>query len=241
MLRWLKGTMPLSNHNLKFSASAISVSPRGFFETLEIVEAGGVDRIHIDVMDGQFVPRLGLYPEFVSEVRNATSLPIDIHMMVQRPEQFIGDFASAGATRIVPHVESTNQVYRLVDLIRSEGAEAGMALNPHSGPEELRFIAQDLSVVTAMTINPGIVGHALVPFALHKIRAIRQFFDEFGHQCVVEADGGVVFSNVRALALAGADQVVIGAGTLYNRAREIGSNLAELLAIRDELDEVGMR
>jgi len=227
--------MQLSEKWLEFSASVISTSPKSFFDSLSAIGGGGINRIHVDVMDGSFVPRFGLYPEFVEEIRSASDLPIDIHMMTDNAEKYVSDFVAAGASRIVPHIETSHHVHRLVQTIIDSGIEAGLALNPHTDVSTLTHVIQDLSVVTVMAINPGIVGHNAIPSSFAKVREVRNFLDGKGFQGSLEVDGGVNFENVGSFQKAGANVLVVGAGTVFHPAESTSKNLSRLNLIRDSL------
>lgn len=222
----------MSDVPLAFSVSAISAPPLMFFESVSLLEQHGIDRIHVDVMDGRFVPRFGLYPEFVNEIRNITSLPIDIHLMVSRPLEFIQDFVNVGATRIILHVESSTHLHRAIGLARETGAEVGLALNPHTTFESLAYVVEDLSSVMLMAINPGIVGHQLIESTWSKIGDLRQILNKLRSGCEIEIDGGVTFENLAGLRDSGADSVVIGAGTVFKPGRTVEQNIEVLNAIR---------
>jgi ribulose-phosphate 3-epimerase len=216
--------MRSSNQKLDLSVSAISAAPGLFFEWLPRFRSLGISRIHIDVMDGDFVPRLGMYPEIVEEVRSLTDLPIDIHMMTNSPERLISVFAKAGANRIVPHVEPVHHLDRLVRETLESGVEAGLALNPHTDVSVIKHVVPELSSVTVMAINPGIIGHSFIKASLKKIEDTRDFLSKSNFAGQLEVDGGVTFQNIQALALAGADIAVVGAGTIFSPARPVEEN-----------------
>lgn len=224
--------MQSSKPVLQYSVSAISARPRFFFEALPLLEEGRINRIHVDVMDGRFVPRFGLFPEFVSDLREMCALPIDIHMMVENPEDYVSVFASAGATRIVPHIEPVQHLHRLVSKIRDEGIEVGLALNPHSELTALRYVVAELSVVTVMAINPGIISHKAIPNIKAKVAEARSFVEQESPGCLVEVDGGVTFHNLNDFVEAGADALVVGAGTIFNSSGTILDNLEKLNFLR---------
>jgi len=183
-------------------------------------------------MDGIFVPRFGIFPEFIREIRGMTSLPMDCHVMTIEPEKYVSDFVSAGATRIVPHFEPVLHVHRLIHTILDSGVEAGLAINPHTDISALAHVIEYLSVVTVMTVNPGIVGHKIIPSSFDKVRGVRNFLDSNGFTGDLEVDGGVTFENVADLRDAGADLLVLGAGTVFHPDEDISANLRRLQAIR---------
>jgi ribulose-phosphate 3-epimerase len=224
--------MSSSNSPVVYSVSAISTSPRNFFNCIENVVSNGVGRIHVDVMDGRFVPRFGLYPEFVAEIRQLTSAPIDVHMMIEDPENYIHDFVSAGASRIVPHVEPVSHLHRLVSKILDAGAEAGLAINPHSDARSLKYLLPEISVLTVMAINPGMVGHKSIPWTLEKVKDVKQLLREREVQCLLEVDGGVNFANIPNFRSAGTDILVVGAGSLFHPSASTEKNLENLNKIR---------
>lgn len=219
-------------NRFSISASVISTSPVNFFDTLADLIDLGLDRIHVDVMDGQFVPRLGLYPELVANIREITNIPIDIHLMTNQPEQFIETFANAGATRITPHFESTTHPHRLIESIKKLNLEVGMALNPGTTIGVLEDLIHELQAVTLMAINPGIVGHKLIPFTLQKIEKFIQFRSAHGFEGSLEIDGGVVFENIGSLAKHDSVVLVCGAGTIYNESGTPTSNMSRLNKMR---------
>jgi len=220
--------MRLSSEGIAFAASVVSTSPTAFFEALALFPGTSVKRIHVDVMDGDFVPRLGLYPEFVNEIRSLTDLPIDAHMMMTNPEPYFRTFVDAGVTRIVPHIEPLHHVHRTLDSIRCLGAEAGLALNPHTNFGGLQYIATELEAVTVMAINPGVVGHRFISSTYGKITDLRLFLTSNGFRGVIEVDGGVTFDNIAQISSSGADVLVVGAGTLFHPGGSTRTNLSAL-------------
>lgn len=227
--------MQSNKTTLEFSVSAISTSPDLFFDSLPLLEGSSVTRIHIDAMDGNFVPRLGLSPEFVSGIRNFSQMPVDVHMMVREPTPFIKNFASAGATRIIPHFECSDHPHRLVREIKDLGLEAGLALNPLTDFRSLKYVLPDLSVITLMAINPGIIGHKFISFISDKIIELKKFLYEAAFEIPIEIDGGVTFDNISDLYTNGANLLVSGAGTVYHPSATVEENLKRLSSISDEL------
>lgn len=183
-------------------------------------------------MDGRFVPRFGLYPEFVREIRQLTSLPIDIHMMVEEPVHQVQAFSEAGASRVVFHLESSRHPHRTVEVIREFGLEAGLALNPHVSPVSLEYLLPQIKVVTVMGINPGIVGHKLIHATFSKLIELRKYLDDHSFGGVVEIDGGVTFENLVELWDSGANIAVVGAGSVFQDKRSTAANLAIMNELR---------
>jgi ribulose-phosphate 3-epimerase len=179
-------------------------------EEVRAVQAAGADWIHVDVMDGRFVPNLTIGPVVVDAVRRATTLPLDVHLMIVEPERYVDDFRKAGADRISVHVETSPHLHRTLQHIRAVGARAGVVLDPHTPEEMIRYVLGDLDLVLVMSVNPGFGGQTFIPSALGKLRAIRAALDAGGHEALLEVDGGVAPSTARAVVEAGARVLVAG-------------------------------
>jgi len=179
-------------------------------EEIQAVESAGADWIHADVMDGHFVPNITFGPMVVEAVRRVTRLPIDVHLMINDPDRYIGDFAKAGATFICVHAETCMHLNRTVQLIRDSGARPGVVLNPATPIEALRWILEYLDFVLVMSVNPGFGGQAFIPNSVAKIAGLRQMISENGLQTLIEVDGGVSAKNIADIAAAGADVFVAG-------------------------------
>jgi ribulose-phosphate 3-epimerase len=175
------------------------------------VAAGGADLIHVDVMDGTFVPNLTLGPDIVRAARKATTLPIDVHMMVMQPERHIEAFAAAGADIITVHVEATIHLQRTLNAIRQLGKRAGVALNPHTSEQGLEYVLDDIDLILVLTINPGFSGQAFLPGVLPKISSIQQLISSRGRDISIEVDGGINPQTAPEVTRAGADILVTGA------------------------------
>jgi ribulose-phosphate 3-epimerase len=174
------------------------------------VAAAGADYIHIDVMDGHFVPNITIGPLLVEAVRKVTDLPLDVHLMIENPDLYIPDFANAGADIIVVHAEATNHLHRTVQLIKSFGKKAGVSLNPATSLHCLDYILEDLDLVLLMTVNPGFGGQSFIETCLPKIHALRAMLDKRGLEAELEVDGGVKIENIARISHAGADVFVAG-------------------------------
>ena len=197
-------------------------------EQVEEAEAAGADRIQVDVMDGHFVPNLTFGPQVVEAVRRATKLPIEAHLMVERPEVFVEAFAKAGATLIEVQVEATSSLYRTVQTIKELGAMAGVAINPATPVEDLREILPYIDLVNVMTVEPGFGGQKFIPHSPEKIRRIRGMSSEIE----IEVDGGIDARSAPLVVAAGATVLVAGSSVYGFK----GGVAAGIKAIRKALD-----
>lgn len=209
------------------AASIICGDPSSLEADIAALEKGGIDYIHFDVMDGVFVPRYGLFPEYLKAIRAKTDLPIEIHMMVQDPEPYIQEFVDAGATIITPHIEPLQHVHRTVSRIKAAGAQAGLALNPGTPLGSLDYILPDLDVVMLMAINPGIVGHKLIPGTMEKIKDLKGKIDALGKDIIIEIDGGVTPESGIKMVNAGATMLVCGTGTIFQPPARLEDKIQE--------------
>jgi ribulose-phosphate 3-epimerase len=179
-------------------------------EEVASAERGGAGAIHADVMDGHFVPNLTLGPAIVKAVRRATSLPIDVHLMIEEPDRFVDPFLDAGASWISIHVETTPHLQRTISHLRGRGVRPGVVLNPSTPLSSLEEILDEVDYVLLMSVNPGFGGQAFLPASLGKVRRLRRTVQERGLRVQIEVDGGVDSSNARALVDAGAELLVAG-------------------------------
>ena len=174
------------------------------------MEAAGADVIHVDVMDGHFVPNITLGPLVVKAVKPATSLPVDCHLMITSPDCYIDAFASAGADWITVHVEACTHLHRTIQAIKDAGAKAGAVLNPATPPATLDYVLEDLDLVLVMSVNPGFGGQGFIHSALGKIEKLKKMILGRGLNIPVEVDGGVNLETIRSVVSAGADICVAG-------------------------------
>jgi len=194
----------------KIAPSILSADFSRLGDEIRAVEAGGADYIHIDVMDGHFVPNITIGPLVVEAVRKVTSLPLDVHLMIAEPDRYIPEFAAAGADIIVFHAEATPHMHRTVQLIKSLGKKAGISLNPATPLNCLDYVLEELDLVLLMTVNPGFGGQSFIEACLPKIHALRGMLDKRGLETELEVDGGVKTSNIELISHAGADVFVAG-------------------------------
>ena len=195
---------------IKIAPSILSADFSRLGEDIRAVDRAGADYIHVDVMDGHFVPNITIGPLVVAALRKVTDKPLDVHLMIENPDAYIPEFARAGADIITVHQEAVPHLHRTVQLIKSFGKKAGVSLNPATPVTTLDVILDDLDLVLVMSVNPGFGGQAFIPSALDKIRALRQRISQRGLATELEVDGGVKIDNIRAVVAAGADVLVAG-------------------------------
>lgn len=177
---------------------------------VQAVTAAGADWIHVDVMDGHFVPNITFGPLVVDAVNKATDLPIDVHLMITDPDQYIQDFAEAGADWICVHAEACIHLNRTIQLIKQSGAKAGVALNPSTPLAVLEWVLEELDYILIMTVNPGFGGQAFISSSLDKINSLRAMLSQRGIKALIQVDGGVNAKTIKSLSEAGTDAFVAG-------------------------------
>jgi ribulose-phosphate 3-epimerase len=190
--------------------SILSADGSRLGDEIAAVEAAGADWIHIDVMDGHFVPNITIGPGLVASIRKATRLPFDVHLMIENPERYIDAFAEAGSDRITIHAEATAHLRRTVALIREKGLKAGVSLNPTTPLVQIEPILPDIDLLLIMTVNPGFGGQKFIEGSLPRIRQAQEMIRTLAPKVLLEVDGGVTLKNLRAIADAGADILVAG-------------------------------
>ncbi len=200
-------------------------------EEIRAVEAAGADWIHVDVMDGHFVPNITMGPLVVEAVRRVTSLPIDVHLMIDDPDRYIPAFADAGATLISAHAEACNHLNRTIQLIGECSCRPGVVLNPSTPLSSLTWVLDAVEYVLIMSVNPGFGGQSLIPGALDKIEALRSMIQERGASTLIQIDGGVNGDTIAAIASAGVDVFVAGSAIFGS------TNYADTIAaLRGKID-----
>jgi ribulose-phosphate 3-epimerase len=193
---------------VKIAPSILSADFAALGDDIRRVEAGGADQLHVDVMDGRFVPNLTIGPVVVAAIRKRTRLPLDIHLMIVEPERYVPEFVAAGADLVTVHAEACPHLSRTLAQIRELGARAGVALNPATPPDVLRYVLDDLDLVLVMSVNPGFGGQAFIPSAHRKIRDVKALVGD--RSVEVSVDGGVKADLAKSLVLDGATTLVAG-------------------------------
>ncbi|MCM3665676.1 ribulose-phosphate 3-epimerase [Mesobacillus subterraneus] len=204
---------------VKIAPSILSADFARLGDEIKDVERGGADYIHVDVMDGHFVPNITIGPLIVEAIRPVTQLPLDVHLMIENPDQYIEAFAKAGADYITVHVEACRHLHRTVQLIKSTGVKAGVVLNPATPVESLKHIIEDVDMVLLMSVNPGFGGQKFIPSVLPKIREVREMADALNPGLEIEIDGGVNEETARLCADAGATVLVAGSAVFNKEDR----------------------
>jgi ribulose-phosphate 3-epimerase len=215
---------------IKLAPSILSADFTRLGEQVREAEAGGADWIHVDVMDGHFVPNITIGPLIAQAVRRVTALPIDVHLMIERPERYLESFVSAGADSITVHVETSPHLHRTLQQIRELGARAGVALNPATPAESLTEVLPYLDLILVMSVNPGFGGQEYIPTSTGKIARVRELLVQRGlDQVELEVDGGIAPGNAAEVVSAGASVLVAGSA-VYNSRATVTENLSALRA-----------
>ncbi|MDF2791679.1 MAG: ribulose-phosphate 3-epimerase [Neobacillus sp.] len=195
---------------LKIAPSILSADFAKLGEEILAVERAGADYIHVDVMDGHFVPNITIGPLIVEAIRPVTKLPLDVHLMIDNPDQYIEAFAKAGADYITVHVEACRHLHRTIHHIKSFGIKAGVVLNPATPVNTIQHILKDIDMVLLMSVNPGFGGQKFIPEVLPKIRKVKEMADSIGKEIEIEIDGGVNSETAKLCVEAGANVLVAG-------------------------------
>lgn len=195
---------------IRIAPSILSANFVRLEEDIKAAENAGAHMLHIDVMDGHFVPNITIGCSVVEAVRKITKLPLDVHLMIEDPDKFVKEFANAGADFLTVHCEASVHLHRTVQFIKQNGVKAGVSINPATPVWQLENILADLDLVLLMSVNPGFGGQEFIPFTIEKIKTVKRMITEAGIAPLIEVDGGVKIENAREIADAGADILVMG-------------------------------
>jgi ribulose-phosphate 3-epimerase len=214
---------------IRIAPSILSADFARLGEEIAAAEKAGAHMLHVDVMDGHFVPNITIGIPVVESIRKVTGLPLDVHLMIENPSRFVVDFVKAGADIVTVHYEADVHLHRTVQEIREKGAKAGVSLNPATPLTSLEDILSDIDQVLIMSVNPGFGGQKFIPGSLGKIARLRKMIDQRGLSVAIEVDGGVKPENAREVADAGADILVMGSA--FFNADNYGSVMEKLYAV----------
>jgi ribulose-phosphate 3-epimerase len=216
----------VTDRPIRIAPSILSADFARLGAEVEAIDRGGADYVHVDVMDGHFVPNLTIGPVVVEAVRKVTARPLDVHLMIENADRWVGEFARAGADLIGVQVEACPHLHRTIGAIRELGKRACVVLNPHTPLESIQWVLGDVHMVLLMSVNPGFGGQKFIASALPKITALRRMIVDGGHDVDIEVDGGIKLDNAAAVAAAGANVLV--AGSAVFGTPDYAATIAEL-------------
>ncbi len=219
----------MTEKKVKLAPSILSADFARLGEQVREAEAAGAEWLHVDVMDGHFVPNITIGPLIVAAIKPITSLPLDVHLMIENPERYLADFAKAGADIITVQVETCPHLHRTVQQIKELGIQAGVTLNPATSLDTLTEILPYVDLTLIMSVNPGFGGQSYIPTSTAKIMKLRKMLDDIGSSAELEVDGGVKAENAAEVARAGATVLVAGSA-VFNKKGSVAENIARIRA-----------
>ena len=215
--------------SIRIAPSILSANFAALGEDIRKVEEGGAQLLHVDVMDGHFVPNITIGPPVVKSIRNATKLPLDVHLMISDPDKYIPAFVEAGAMMLTVHAEATVHLDRTLNFIRSQNVGVGVSINPATPLSVVEYALGLADMLLIMTVNPGFGGQKFIPYTVEKIRSARRLIDERNYRCVIEVDGGIDANTIPDVVKAGAQVLVAGSAIFH--APDPTRKVKELLEI----------
>ena len=213
----------------RIAPSILSANFLKLGEEIKAAEIAGADMLHIDIMDGHFVPNITIGPAIVESIRKITSLPLDVHLMIEDPDKYLRDFIRAGADYLTVHYEASVHLHRTVQWIKENGAKAGVSLNPATPVWSLEHILQDADIALLMSVNPGFGGQGFIPQIIDKIKILKNILQEKRLSTLIEVDGGVKLDNVADIISAGADILVMGSA--FFNSKDYGMTIKQFREI----------
>jgi ribulose-phosphate 3-epimerase len=216
--------------NVRLAPSILSADFSHLAADIAAAERGGADLIHVDVMDGHFVPNITIGPPVVRAIKRVATVPLDVHLMIEEPDRYVDDFVAAGADMISVHVEVLPHLHRTIGYIKKLGAQAGVVLNPSTPVVTLENVVGDVDFVLVMSVNPGFGGQAFIPRSVDKIRAVRAMLDAARNPAPVEVDGGIDLHTVAHVVAAGAELLVAGQAVFGGREPEAAARALKAAA-----------
>ncbi len=214
--------------DVKISTSIMCADFLRLGEAVKELEASGADYLHFDIMDGHFVPNFTMGPDILKSIRGETDIPFDTHLMVYEPERYIETFIQAGSDLVVIHVEACRHLHRTINLIKENGARAGVAINPATPLSALDYLLDEVYMVLVMSVDPGFTGQTMIPSAIGKIRQLKQKITQSGLDVKIQVDGNVSFQNAPRMVLAGADILVAGTSSVFRKDMTISEGMKAL-------------
>jgi ribulose-phosphate 3-epimerase len=226
-----------SPQDVSLAPSILGADFAALGEGIAAVERGGADLIHVDVMDGHFVPNITMGPPVVRSIRRVATVPLDVHLMIEDPDRYAEDFVRSGAAMISVHAEAVRHLHRTIHFIKGLGARAGVAINPATPIAAIEEIAEDVDHILVMSVNPGFGGQTFIARTESKITAVRALLDRSGNNAPIEVDGGVDLTNIARVVAAGARIIVVGNAIFGSRdvegaTREMAAAAREALSLR---------
>ncbi|MFP5453537.1 ribulose-phosphate 3-epimerase [Parvimonas sp. G1604] len=206
---------------LELSPSLLSADFTNLKSDIEVLDKNGVKYLHLDVMDGMFVPNISFGPMIIKQLRPLTNMVFDVHLMIEDPDRYVQSFKDAGADILTVHYEACKHLHRTISYIKSLGMKAGVSLNPATNIDVLDYVLEDLDLVLIMSVNPGFGGQSFIPSALDKIKNLKEKIKERNLNVIVEVDGGVKTTNVKDVIEAGADLIVSGSDVFADKENRI--------------------